>query len=562
MSSDDHLRPRFHRGVTFFLALLLSLSVCFMGSGLSLRGALVLRHPAETAREHFERTIELEDALRDEPAWKSRALALFLGRVRPALAEAIDAYDEVVELQAGVLRDAKDAPKSEPGDASQDAPNDATTAPKKDAPGDESARDAKDASTASTSAQDGSATPSTGDGATKPASGGAFGCSPAPTTAPTFPPKDARPDLVELLARRAILQGEAERVDDVMLTVVRVENLGLVDAARAIRYAYQRLEPRERARFADFDLSALKPGWARDRLELRLAQRTGDAERVSALESELGRRADELRSRASGLAWTLIAAVGLGLLVLLAWLAGNRPELPRSSGSVPPEWTFEDGLAVLLRSLVVGFVLVLGVEIGLGERLPDWSVVVTSLVAPIPLFFLVHRGLIAPRVLSIVRVLGLDSFPGGVWKWIAVVLALFAADQLGQALVLELCGRVGLGLHWTEPVAEPLLSMSTLAFAATVVVGIAWDPFVMELTRRGILFLTLRARMPATSAALWSAALVAAFHNGSVPTFLMLTWSGWLFAWTFEATRSLLPGIVVQVLGIGGVLAAVAGLYR
>lgn len=169
MSSDDHLRPRFHRGVTF-LALLLSLSVCFMGSGLSLRGALVLRHPAETAREHFECTIELEDALRDEPAWKSRALALFLGRVRPALAEAIDAYDEVVELQAGVLRDAKDAPKSEPGDASQDAPNDATTAPKKDAPGDESARDAKDASTASPNTQDANAPPSTGDGATKPAS--------------------------------------------------------------------------------------------------------------------------------------------------------------------------------------------------------------------------------------------------------------------------------------------------------------------------------------------------------------------------------------------------------
>ena len=74
MSSDDHLRPRFHRGVTFFLALLLSLSVCFMGSALSLRGALVLQHPAETAREHFERTIELEAALESEPAWLRRPL--------------------------------------------------------------------------------------------------------------------------------------------------------------------------------------------------------------------------------------------------------------------------------------------------------------------------------------------------------------------------------------------------------------------------------------------------------------------------------------------------------
>ena len=176
--------------------------------------------------------------------------------------------------------------------------------------------------------------------------------------------------------------------------------------------------------------------------------------------------------------------------------------------------------------------------------------------------FYVQRGLIAPRVLSFVRVLGLDAFPGGAWKWIAIVLGLFAADQLGQALVLELCGRIGLGLHWTEPVPEALLSMPALAFAVTFVVGIAWDPIVSELTRRGVLFLTLRARMPALSAALWSAALVAAFHNGSLPTFLMLFWSGFLYAWTFETTRSLLPAILAQMLSFAASYGAIATLYR
>src|SRR5688572_5905347 len=105
MSSDDDLRPRFHRGLTLLLALLVCLSVCVIGSWGSFRRALGFEHPARTTREHFERAIELEAALQDEPEWLRRTVTVFLGRLRPALSEAIDAYAEVIALQSRALQE-------------------------------------------------------------------------------------------------------------------------------------------------------------------------------------------------------------------------------------------------------------------------------------------------------------------------------------------------------------------------------------------------------------------------------------------------------------------------
>ena len=95
MSSDDDLRPRFHRGLTLLLALLVCLSVCVIGSWGSFRRALGFEHPARTTREHFERAIELEAALQDEPEWLRRTVTVFLGRLRPALSEAIKAVPDL-----------------------------------------------------------------------------------------------------------------------------------------------------------------------------------------------------------------------------------------------------------------------------------------------------------------------------------------------------------------------------------------------------------------------------------------------------------------------------------
>lgn len=517
MSSDDDTSPRFHRGITLFLALCVCLIACCQGSASTIGRVLHFEHPAETAQGHFERTLEIADALETEPEWIRRPLELFLGRARPVLGEAIDAYEEVVELQKKALRD-----------------------PTPPAPATPDAKDAKDAPR--------SAPTSTG-----------FACAPSEIE---LEPRDTREKLVELLARLAILEGEAERPDDALATAARVERLGAPELASAIEHAYRRLAPNDAKRFDEFHLDALTPGWAKERLELRLAARTKDAARLAALEETRASRTRELARHGRDLVTCLFVPLALGLVALLAWLLRNRPALPASSASVPPEWSFEDGFAVLMRSIAFGIAIVVLV-FTVQAKLAPWMVSLVPLVlVPLPMFVLIQRGLIAPRVLSFVRAMGLDAFPGGAWRWGALALGIFAADQLGGALILELCGRIGAGLHWTELARQDLVALPKASFAVDAVLGSTWFPFAVEVFARGLLFLTLRARMPATSAALWSAALVAAFQNASLPSFCAFLWSGFLFAWTFEHARSIVPALVAQCLGYAGVYASIGLLYR
>lgn len=509
MSSDADSPPQFHRGLTLFLALVLSLLLCrgSVGSAVPVHRILALEHPAETARDYFERAIDLDAALASEPEWKRRVLGTVLASTRPALVEAAEAYAEVIGAQARVF----DPPKEE---------KPAGAAPAETRPAD---------TTSSAAPVD-----------------SAPGCA---VTEFELPPKDDRATLTELVARLAILQGEAERPDDARTSARKLESLGEPELARAITYAYEPLEPTPRRAFESFDLARLQPGWARERLELRLAHRCGAAERERVLLETAAERHLGLRTRANVLLVVWLVPALLGLAALLTWLLRDRPELARGNAAVPAEWTFEDGFAVLTRSLVFGLVLAFGFGFGLKALDVPLAGVWSLIALPLPLVWLIHRGLLAPRVLSFLRTFGLDSLPGGPWRWIALVCALFTATQLGDALIAEFLGRVGLETHWTERIDAELLGADRWAFAGYALVVVAWMPFFQELFCRGVLFATLRTRMPFVPAALWSAALLGAFLNLSAPQFLSWIWGGFVLGYALEHTRSLLALIACSTLG-------------
>jgi hypothetical protein len=332
--------------------------------------------------------------------------------------------------------------------------------------------------------------------------------------------------------------------------------------AQAIRDAYRRLASPDPRPAPSFDVARLQPGWARDRLELRCARLAGSDARVAELERADTVRAELLRGRAATLLWTLLAPLLLGLVALLGWLLRDRPELPRSSASVPAEWSFDEGFAVLLRALLAGLVVALGAGLVLQPLGGSWAEVVASAIAALPVFWFFHRRLLAPRVLSFVRVLGLDEFPGPRWRWAALVLALFCAHQLGATLILQLASGAGAQLHWTDTLDELLEFGPATAFAPAALLELVWFPFAAEVILRGLLFLTLRARMGLLPAALWSATMVAAFRNASLPTFLVLVWIGTLQAWVFERSRSILPGVAAAALAMLGTLVAIAAIWR
>src|SRR5262249_51207300 len=68
-------------------------------------------------------------------------------------------------------------------------------------------------------------------------------------------------------------------------------------------------------------------------------------------------------------------------------------------------------------------------------------------------------------------------------------------------------------------------------------------PIVEEMTFRGLLYGTLRARFGPWPSALTSAVLFALPHGYAVAGSLSVLVSGVLWAWAYERTKSLLPGI-------------------
>jgi hypothetical protein len=530
--------------MTLFLALVLSVLLCrgSVGSAVPVHLILALDHPAQTARAYFEHAIAVDQALASEPEWKRRVFQLALGTTRPALLEATDAYAEIILVQPRAFAPKADAQAATPEPAS-------ATPPSASSPSTSSSSTSSSSTSGADTAPAADAGPVTDSG----------GCS---LEQLELPPKDDRATLTELLARLAILQGEAERPDDSRTSARRLEGLGEHAVASAISYAYEPLEPVQRRTFDSFDLSALDAGWARERLELRLAHRTGDAERERVLAEAAAARLVHLRERANVLMWIWLAPALVGLGLLLAWLLRDRPELARGNAVVPPEWTFEDGFAVLTRSLVFGLLVYLPLAFALKALHFPLAEVWALIVAPLPLLWLIHRGLLAPRVLSFVRTFGLDSLPGGAWRCLALVCALFAAVQLGGGLTTELLGRAGFETHWTERIDAQRLGADRWTFAGYAAVYVAWLPAINEVFCRGVLFLTLRTRMPLVPAALWSAALIGAFANASAPQFTGVIWAGFVLAFAFEKARSLLPLIACTALSYALEFLAYQLLYR
>ncbi len=519
MSSDDDITPRFHRGLTLFLALLLCSLLCVAGSGKHLGPVFAFDHPAATARAHFEHWLEVDDALAHGAEWKARTLRTVLGHTGDALDDAIEGYSEVITAQAQVLRDPAPATTTqEPAPATADgaAPQDATkpAAPKDDA---------------------------------EPDPGGVFGCVSA--RAPQLPAKDDRATLGELLARLAILQGEAGRTEEMRAANLRLERIGEHALADAIDHAYRVIQTPQRRTVSSFDLAHLQPGYARERLELRLAQRADDAPELARLDEQVRERRERLTARYERVLGLVLAPIALGLIALLAWLLLNRPELPRASATIPPVWPFEEGFAVLTRSFLYGILLAGVSGWACSKYAPAAATMVVALALPLPAIVLTQRALLAPRGASFARVFGFVGLSGAAWKWVLVVLALFAADQVGSSLILDLCARAGSRLSWVDFVNESLLGANGAWRVALIVSGVAWLPIAHEILCRGLLFMTMRSRMPAVSAGLWSAALFAAFQNASLPGFLSYVWSGFLYGMAVELSRSLWPSILCMALG-------------
>jgi hypothetical protein len=303
-------------------------------------------------------------------------------------------------------------------------------------------------------------------------------------------------------------------------------------------------------------LESLPGGWFADRLTLAWATRVGDASLRTQASLALEARARRLLWRARLLAVISAVVAVAGVIALIAvWRRRRQAEaLAVGRALMPPSWPGMLGMVVLIRGgagaalIIVSLSFVSGL---LGPWFDPNHPVLDTITWPlmyVPLLLLARRYLWAPLGTGMRAALGLRLVPGGGRRLILVSVALAAAGALLPTLLTLGGARLHLTSHWSEWFDEDLAFGGATAIAASLAGAVVLAPFFEEVVFRGLLFATLRRGMRASVAIVASAAIFAVAHGYGTLGLADVLWSGMLWAWAFERTGSVLPGMVAHAL--------------
>lgn len=325
-------------------------------------------------------------------------------------------------------------------------------------------------------------------------------------------------------------------------------------------------EDAERAGLAD----TLFEGWFADRLAVAWAARVGDPALGERAQRALEARGRQLLLRARALALANVLLVGAGIAALIAvWRRrGDRDALAVGRAPLPPPWPAKLGMAVMIRGgagaalVIVALMFASGVAgrwFDLEHPLLD---MLTWPLMYVPLLLLAHRHLMRPARLGFREALGLGLVPGGARHLALVALATVAAGGL-VTTVLSLGGQwLRLTSHWSEWFDAELAFGGAPAILANVVGSVVLAPVFEEVVFRGFLFASLRSALGPAPAIALSGAVFGVAHGYGVLGFLDVASSGMLWAWAFERTGSILPGMAAHAMTNLMVTIAVLALLR
>ena len=320
--------------------------------------------------------------------------------------------------------------------------------------------------------------------------------------------------------------------------------------ARLVAAAYlpESLDTADAATLDDETLAeVLEPGWFRDRIAVRLAVRTGDAELLDRANASQAARSRPLLNRSRAMIVVeLVLLVAGGLVLVRLVLRGDR--LARIGAVVlPPPWRGRVGAGVLIRGGALGAITLVALYFftftGSDRPFARVALGMATNAAFLPVLLLARRRLLEPSGVPFAEGLGLMPAAGGMRRLLFVFLAVLSLGQLG-GVAIDLAGRrVGLTAHWTEWFDRDLAWGPPLVVGLTVLDTVVLTPVFEEIVFRGLVFATLRRRFGVPGAALLSAGIFAIAHGYGVLGFAAVFWSGLLWAWAYERTGSLLPSI-------------------
>ncbi len=295
-------------------------------------------------------------------------------------------------------------------------------------------------------------------------------------------------------------------------------------------------------------------GWAADRLQMRIAQRLGEERNLELASQRLIAQGARWRARVLWLAASVAAVMIGGVLIWSRrrqWLL--QPEAWRR-GALARPWSPRAGLGVVVRAGLLGLLISVTVSMLAGSYFePGVWALWSSLLASLPMLWLIRRHLLRPRGLDLVEAFGLSLRGVGITRFMRITLAVLALEWAGSLLIAWLGWKFGWQAHWSEGLYERAIFGPWQTAVLSGVNVVLWAPIFEEIGFRGLIFGTLRARFTPRTAMLLSALLFSALHLYSLTGFLAVFWSGLVLAWAYHRFGSLLPGMVVH--GAGNLLA-------
>ncbi|MGB4067151.1 MAG: CPBP family intramembrane glutamic endopeptidase [Nitrospira sp.] len=354
--------------------------------------------------------------------------------------------------------------------------------------------------------------------------------------------------------RLAILLGESGQEAAALAETKRWQDRGtsallfgqLIDAA----YGTQPLDRTQEIELQAVLAETLPSGWFYDHLAARLARRAGNQDLLVTVEEQSARREDRVQQWIRPLISFESICLVMGSLLLLgvARLRGQRMNILRLHGpGVPPPWSGGTAGAVILRGGALGVVttaLILSTPSFQHVSLRALAIPLANL----PLLVLAYIQLLKPAGLTFTNGFGLGIKRDDLGRLTCTVLAVVAAGLWGEWVMGRAAEFLHLNNHWTEWFDKDLVWGTPPVIAVSILEYVVFAPIFEELAFRGLLFAMLRRRFKFLPAALISTSLFALAHGYSLIGFVSVFWSGFLWAWIYERTGSLIPGMVAHAM--------------
>jgi membrane protease YdiL (CAAX protease family) len=368
--------------------------------------------------------------------------------------------------------------------------------------------------------------------------------------------------------RLAILHGES---GDTQQALAAAASLRLSDPSMALyaqfieaAYGEESIDHDREIELQSALAEALPAGWFYTHLALRLAQRANDAPLLITVQGQGIERGESMQRWSRGLMVVELACLIAGSVMLLRilWLVARRRALLRLHlPGVPPPWPGGIGMAVLLRGGALGALLTLAFL----SFAPAEHVSLRALAIPmanLPLLALAYAYLLKPAGLNFWDGFGLKIEQAQLGRLAGMVLAVVAAGLWGEWMMGRAAEWLNLSNHWTEWFDPDLVWAPPSVLTISLLEYVVFAPLFEELAFRGLLYAILRRRLSMVPAALISAAIFAVAHGYGVIGFISVLWSGLLWAWIYEKTGSLIPGMIAHALNNLLVCLAVMALLR